>query len=90
VLDTKLASAGDAAVKFFRDCLSSALKTLELLDKSDCTRKQAREAWDKVFDTDFFTEQPDSSGNESGGKGYAMEVTSVETARRNDGGGRFG
>ena len=90
VLDTKLASAGDDAVTFFRDCLSSALKTLELLDKSDCTRKQAREAWDNVFDTDYFTEQPDNNGDDSGGKGSAMKVTSVETARRNDGGGRFG
>ena len=90
VLDTKLAPVGDDAVTFFRDCLSNALKTLEVLDNSDCTRKQAREAWDEVFDTDFFTEQPDNNGDDGGGKGSAMKVTSVETARRNDGGGRFG
>lgn len=90
VLDTKLAPVGDDAVTFFRDCLSSALKTLEVLDNSDCTRKQAREAWDEVFDTDFFTEQPDNNGDDGSGKGSAMKVTSVETARRNDGGGRFG
>lgn len=90
VLDTKLASVGDNAVTFFRDCLSRALKTLEVLDKSDCTRKQAREAWADVFDTDYFTEQPDNNGDDSGGKGSAMKITSVETARRNDGGGRFG
>lgn len=90
VLDTELASAGDDAVAFFRDCLSSALKTLEVLEKSDCTRKQAREAWDDVFETDFFTKQPDDSGDYSGGKGAAITVTSVATARRNDGGGRFG
>lgn len=90
VLDTKLASEGDDAVAFFRDCLSSALKTLKVLDDSDCTRKQAREAWDEVFDTDFFTKQPDNSSDDGGGKGSAMKVTSVETARRNDGGGRFG
>lgn len=90
VLDNKLASEGDDAVTFFRDCLSGALKTLEVLDNSDCTRKQAREAWDDVFDADYFTEQPDNNGDDSGGKGSAMKVTSVETARRNDGGGRFG
>jgi hypothetical protein len=90
VLDTKLASAGDAEVAFFRDCLSGALKTLKVLDESDCTRKQAREAWDEVFDTDFFAKQPDNNGDDGGGKGSAMKVTSVETARRNDGGGRFG
>lgn len=90
VLDAKLALVGDDAVIFFRDCLSSALKTLEVLDNSDCTRRQAREAWDDVFDTDFFTEKPDNNGNDGSGKGSAMKVTSVETARRNDGGGRFG
>ena len=90
VLDAKLASAGDAAVTFFRYCLSDALKTLEALDKPDCTRKQAREAWDNVFDTDFFTKLPDNRSDSNGGKGSAMKVMSVETARRNDGGGRFG
>jgi hypothetical protein len=80
--------------------LSGALKTLEKLDKTDCTREQAREAWDDVFDSDYFSKQPDkdddggggggNSGNSGGNKGSAMAVTSVETARRNDGGGRFG
>ena len=89
VLANMLAPAGDAAVTFFRTCLSGALKTLEVLDTSDCTRKKAREAWDDVFDTEFFCKQPDN--NDGGGsKGSAMTVTSVESARRNDGGGRFG
>lgn len=90
VLDSKLASANDSAVVFFRDCLSNALKTLEALDQSDCTRKLAREAWDDVFDTDFFTKQQDDNGDDSINKGSAMLVTSVETARRDDGGRRFG
>lgn len=90
VLDTKLAQAGDAAVTFFRTCLTDALKTLEVLDTSDCTRKKARKAWDDVFDTDFFSMQPDNKDDGGGGKGSAMSVTSIETARRNDGGGRFG
>lgn len=91
VLASKLASSGDSQVSFFRDCLHDALKDLDVLDKNDCTRAQAREAWDKVFDTDFFTKQPDNSGDVGGGgRGAAMAITSVETARRNDGGGRFG
>jgi hypothetical protein len=91
VLATKLAPAGDAAATFFCTCLSGALKTLEVLDTSDCTRTNARAAWDDVFDTDFFSKQPDNKGDGGGkGGGSAMTVTSVETARRNDGGGRFG
>lgn len=89
VLASQLASSGDSQVSFFRDCLHDALKDLEVLDNNDCTRAQTREVWDKVFDTDFFTAQPDNSGGDSG-KGAAMAVTSVEAARRNDGGGRFG
>lgn len=90
VLDNKLAQAGDDEVTFFRDCLNDALKTLGVLDESDCSLKLAREAWDNVFDTDFFSKQPDRSGNGSDAKDSAMAITSVETARRNDGGGRFG
>ena len=86
---TKLAKLGDEAVVFFRDCLAGALITLNVLDPTDCTREQACEAWDEVFDTSFFTDQPDDgSGKKS--EGSAMSVTTVETARRNDGGGRFG
>ena len=93
VLDTKLAKTDDDSIAFFRDFLSDALKTLEVLDRTDCTRTQVREAWDKVFNTDFFTQQPDNNGDDNddgGGQGSAMKVTSRQTARRNDGGGRFG
>ena len=89
VLTTNLASDGDEEVGFFRDCLHGALKTLEVLDNDDCTRAQAREAWDEVFDTSFFSDEPDD-GDDEQAKGAAMAVTSVQTARRNDGGGRFG
>lgn len=89
VLPSKLAVSGDVQIGFFRDCLRSALKTLEVLDANDCTGAQARQAWDEVFDTDFFSKQPDN-GDDGGGKGLLMEVTSIETARRVDGGGRFG
>lgn len=92
-----LAEEGDEKLTFFRDCLSSALKTLEGLDKADVTRKDVRQAWDTVFDTDFFSSQPDNNGDNGGnggdspkGHGPAISVITGETARRNDGGGRFG
>lgn len=85
-----LALESDEEVIFFRNCLTSALQTLAVLDTPDCTRAQAREAWDSVFDTDFFTKQPDRNSSDDGGKESATKVTSVEIARRDDGGGRFG
>lgn len=89
VLSANLASTNDDEVGFFRDCLHDALKTLEVLDKADCTRAQARDAWDKVFNTTFYSDQPDNDEDKQA-KVAAVLVTSVQPARRNDGGGRFG
>ena len=89
VLDTKLTSDGDEQVVFFRDCLSDALDTLEVLDTADCKRADAGDAWDKVFVTTYFTDQPDKDDDKAA-KAAVIKVTSTLPARRNDGGGRFG
>ncbi|EIJ34967.1 cyclic GMP-AMP synthase DncV-like nucleotidyltransferase [Thiothrix nivea] len=86
VLDSNLAEKDDDELKFFDDCLADALKALEGLDNHDCDRQKARAVWDEVFDTSFFTNQPDKKDKENS----AFVITSQETARRNDGGGRFG
>ena len=91
VVSKNLAESNDAQVTHFRACLKAALDTLAVLDKDDCTRAQARQAWDGVFDTTFFSDQPDpDAAKKAAVGGSVMEVTKVETARRNDGGGRFG
>jgi hypothetical protein len=87
VLDGNLAKEGDEEVTFFRNCLGDALKTLEVLDTNNCTRQQARKAWDDVFDTSFFSDEPDPEAKKSES---ALQVTTLGTARRDDGGGRFG
>jgi hypothetical protein len=84
---TNLADSGDAGVMFFRDCLDSSLNALEVLDSDGCTLAQARDAWDNVFDTTYFSDQPIPG---PGSKEASVVVTSSDTARRNDGGGRFG
>lgn len=90
IVDKNLSEAGDVEVRFFRDCLADALEELKLLDEPDCTRAQAREAWDKVFDTDFFSGRPDPDATKKAAIGTVINVKSVETARRDDGDGRFG
>jgi hypothetical protein len=90
VVDKNLAEDGDAQVVHFRDCLQEALDELEVLDNADCTRAQARDAWDGVFETNFFSGQPDPDAAKRAALGTVMDVTKVETARRDDGGGRFG
>lgn len=91
VVDKNLAEDGDEQVAHFHTCLMEALATLTVLDNYDCTRAQARQAWDDVFDTSFFSDQPDpDSSKRAAARGSIMEVTKIETARRDDGGGRFG
>jgi hypothetical protein len=55
--DKNLAEEGDECVIFFRDCVGDALQILKVLDEYDCTRKKAGDAWDKVFNTDYFSTQ---------------------------------
>lgn len=47
----------DPETAFLRDKLSDALEELEVLDDPACTRKKALVAWDKVFNTDFFSQR---------------------------------
>lgn len=91
VVAKNLAENGDEPVTHLRDCLKEALDNLKVLDNSNCTRANAREAWEKVFDTDFFSDQSDpDAGKKVAALGTVMNVTKVEIARRDDGGGRFG
>lgn len=86
--DVNLAEKGDKKVAFFRNCLKDALEILEALDEDGCDRKKAHAVWDDVFNTTYFSKQPDDD-NESK-KSALLVVTSDDIARRNDGGGRFG
>ena len=90
VVDKNLAEIGDEQVTHFRTCLDEALDTLAMLDGDNCTCAQAREAWDDVFETTFFSDQPDPGSAKNAATGSVMEVTTLETALRHDGGGRFG
>jgi len=46
--------ADDTKISFFRDRLGDAIKWLEPVEKNDCTREDARNAWDKTFNTEYF------------------------------------
>lgn len=59
VLNENIAEHGDAKVKFFREKLEENLPHLEVLDDAKCTHAQAMSAWDKFFNTEWFSKQPD-------------------------------
>lgn len=84
----RLAESGDTKVGFFLSKLCDALKSLEVLQEDDCTRSEARAAWDSVFNTEFFGDRPEPNGD--GGKRSFFVATESKTDTRNDGNGRFG
>jgi hypothetical protein len=57
--DENIVNAGSPKVAFFKECLEDNLAHLEILDDPDCTHEQSMKAWDKVFNTDWFGNQPD-------------------------------
>ncbi len=50
---TKLADA-DKIEKFI-ELIGKSLETLRVLDDADCSQVEAREAWDEVFKTNYFS-----------------------------------
>ncbi|KVC77259.1 hypothetical protein WI75_17220 [Burkholderia ubonensis] len=88
--ETPLAKEGDEKAAFLRDKLKEALDDLLVLD-NDPTRGEARAAWDKVFDTDFFCKQPSPSNDGEGGeKKSRFVVVDDRRDQRDDGGRRYG
>lgn len=54
-----IVNSGSPKVAFFKECLEDNLAHLEILDDPNCTHEQAMKAWDKVFNVDWFKNQPD-------------------------------
>ena len=55
--DTITTGDDDPKARSLKDRLSNAIGWLDVLFNADCTRKQALEAWDKVFNTGYFTQR---------------------------------
>lgn len=85
---TDLAQEGDKKVAFFRNCLADSLGSLQVLEREDCTRNEAREAWDSVFNTTYISRLPDP-GAGTGSKAFFV-ATESKTDARDDGNGRYG
>lgn len=73
----------DGRPGFFRDKLKENLKHLDILDDSECSFEQAMKAWDKVFNTTWFSDQPDE------GSGNSNTPKPPNKAVKKQGGGRY-
>lgn len=84
----------DETTTFFRDKLDETLKEVEVLDDQKCTRERALKAWDKVFNTEFFSVR--YKGEEKAGAAANMGILANLVATKQNpravdkrGGGRF-
>ena len=100
VVGDKLTSGpNDARTRFLRDKLDWAIEELEVLFDPGCTRERALKAWDKVFDTTFFSDRADDKNTDSHGKqsGRVTSAALIVEGRQPDvvssvdryGGGRY-
>lgn len=84
----------DSRTAYLRDRLREALDDLAVLDRVDCTDKQAAAAWDKVFNTDFFSERVTKAASDSAASNASVLGNLVTTRERprqfqKEGGGRY-
>ena len=83
----------DPKTRLLREKLDRAIDELQVLFEQDCTREKALKAWDKVFNTDFFSSRLRDTGNEEESSNNGGGITSG--SRKPDrfvdkrGGGRY-
>lgn len=100
--DTITKGHEDPKARFLRDKLTEAISWLDVLFALDCTRREALAAWDKVYNTDYFSARLDDGGDDDRGgrsQGFPAILNSglVEgwpdsaprDAVRKEGGGRY-
>lgn len=81
-------SADDPQVRFLRDKLAWALQQLQVLDDWDCTEEEANNAWNAVFRTEYFADDPANVKSPPVLKSLSDTAGPSLVDRR--GGGRFG
>lgn len=85
----------DSRSRFLRDKLDWATGVLRVLFNANCTRREALKAWDKVFETTFFSERLDegrTDGNDKAAQTAAAVLVSSPdhpSAVDRRGGGRY-
>lgn len=77
----------DARLKFLKAKLKENLDHLQVLDDPKCAHKDAMGAWDKVFCTEWFSDQPEPEGGETASVGSDRGPSAPVQKR---GGGRYG
>lgn len=80
-----ISDADDPRLPFLRERLRENIPHLDVLDDLECTHMDAMGAWDKVFNTTWFSEQPEPNG----AKRFFVG-SSPNAPVQKQGGGRYG
>jgi len=95
--ETITQGSDDAKARFLREKLDEAIANLAVLFDPNCTRSDALKAWDKVFNTDFFSARADTATKAASGPAIltsgllrsAGAQASQAAPVRKEGGGRY-
>lgn len=88
----------DPKARFLKEKLSEALTWLDVLFTAECTQEEAYKAWDKVFNTKYFTnklpkeEEKEAAVGQVAGvltSGIVRDWSSEPSPVRKEGGGRY-
>ncbi len=81
----------DDSTAFLRDKLAIALDDLKCLDDPECSRRDALKAWDRVFNTDFFSSRNEEKSENRASAAFANILSSSSNPPAVDkrGGGTF-
>ncbi len=75
--ETITSGTQDAKATYLRDRLTEALDALAPLFDHDCTRKKALSCWDKVYNTDFFSQRGSDETRASSLSAPAVSLAAV-------------
>lgn len=75
----------DPRLPYLQERLKENLPHLDVLDKAECTHAEAMKAWDKLFNTDWFSGQPEPEGGQR-----AFVIGGPTAPVQKQGGGRYG
>lgn len=79
--ETLTKGSDDAQAKFFRAKLEWAVDRLSTVASGGCTRREALDAWDAVFDTEFFSERLGDEDSKSKFTGGSLATPLIRTDR---------
>lgn len=94
--DTITTGRDDPKARFLKEKLTEAIDNLAVLFDGDCDRKKALRAWDKTFNTTFFSDRSDSARKFEGASvltsgllRQSAGTAGPQSAVRKEGGGRY-